>query len=342
MDFMKLFGTVVAVFFHPGSAFNINDQRICRRGTERPCYKVSYIQDSRRRLTFEDARRACRSDGGELLSIETEMEQQLIERFIRQLQATDGDFWIGLRRNLESFRAGTTSLGCPSQYYWLDGSKAKFRHWHWDEPSCGSEMCVALYYQPSAPPEHNGHFLFQWNDDKCNSTNNYICKYPEENIPAFTEKGNKAYAENVPAFTKKGNTAYAGPTESSVSFSDNNTLHVSYTLYATIATIHTLLLLFALAGFFYYKQHAKRRKTETESDTSRMSTAPSSCLVQGALSDMTNLPRTASHCSGNSAAGNMDSDNESGFVTNDIYETCRAQGRDSNSHAGWVDNDIYA
>lgn len=105
---------------HPG-------QRICRRGTERPCYKVSYIQDSRRRLTFEDARQACRLDGGELLSIETESEQRLIERFIRQLQAGDGDFWIGLRRNPQRHQAGTTSPGCPSQYYWLDGSKAKFR-----------------------------------------------------------------------------------------------------------------------------------------------------------------------------------------------------------------------
>lgn len=102
-------------------------QRICRRGTERPCYKVSYIQDSRRRLTFEDARQACRSDGGELLSIETESEQRLMERFIQQLQVGDGDFWIGLRRSPQKYRTGTTNPECPLQYYWLDGSKAKFR-----------------------------------------------------------------------------------------------------------------------------------------------------------------------------------------------------------------------
>lgn len=101
-------------------------QKICRRGTERPCYKVSYIHDSRRRLTFEDASRACRVEGGELLSIETESEQRLIERFIHQLQAADGDFWIGLRRSPERHPAGVSSV-CPSQYYWLDGSKAKYR-----------------------------------------------------------------------------------------------------------------------------------------------------------------------------------------------------------------------
>lgn len=101
-------------------------QKICRRGTERPCYKVSYIHDSRRRLTFEDASRACRVEGGELLSIETESEQRLIERFIHQLQAADGDFWIGLRRSPERHPAGVSPV-CPSQYYWLDGSKAKYR-----------------------------------------------------------------------------------------------------------------------------------------------------------------------------------------------------------------------
>lgn len=104
--------------------------RICRRGTERPCYQVSYIQDSRRRLTYEDARSACRAGGGELLSIETESEQRLVEHFIQQLRVGEGDFWIGLRRNAPPPRTrhpGSSSPPCPSQYYWLDGSKAKFR-----------------------------------------------------------------------------------------------------------------------------------------------------------------------------------------------------------------------
>uniref|UniRef100_A0A3Q3WFD8 C-type lectin domain-containing protein n=1 Tax=Mola mola TaxID=94237 RepID=A0A3Q3WFD8_MOLML len=203
----------------PGTEFTYGGQRICRRGTERPCYKVSYIQDSGRRLTFEDARQACRSEGGELLSIETESEQRLIERFIRQLPAGDGDFWIGLRRSPQRYMAELPSPGCPSQYYWLDGSKAKFRNWQWDEPSCGGEMCAVLYYQPSAPPDDEGQFLFRWNDDNCNSKNNFVCKYPE-------------------------------------SESGNHTLYVSYILYATIPAL--LLLVFAAVGFFCYKQHGKR------------------------------------------------------------------------------------
>uniref|UniRef100_A0A3B3YX13 C-type lectin domain-containing protein n=1 Tax=Poecilia mexicana TaxID=48701 RepID=A0A3B3YX13_9TELE len=106
---------------------NLLSEKICRRGTERPCYKASYIQDSRRRLTFEDARQSCRSEGGELLSIETESEQRLIESFIQKLKVGDGDFWIGLRRRPPHHQTGNNNPGCPSQYYWVDGSKAKYR-----------------------------------------------------------------------------------------------------------------------------------------------------------------------------------------------------------------------
>ncbi|XP_034723208.1 layilin [Etheostoma cragini] len=367
MDFMKLFGTVIAVLFHPGSASKINGQRICRRGTERPCYKVSYIQDSRQRLTFEDARQACMSDGGDLLSIETESEQRLMGRFIQQLQAGDGDFWIGLRRSPQRYRAGTTSPGCPSQYYWLDGSKAKFRNWHWDEPSCGVEMCVVLYYQPSAPPDEQGHFPFQWNDDNCNSKNNFVCKYPEEKVPVVTEEGNTAHAvpslrPNIFLTTERDERIKIGVPESSVSLSDN-TLYVSYILYATMPAL--LLLLFAAAGFFCYKQRAKRRKTETAATASYpsrskpwMSTTASPYAIQGpyAFSDISKLPpHTALDSSGpadilkqHSGAPFQDfhcddyenvscAERESGFVTNDIYETCRAQSRQT----GWVENEIY-
>ncbi|KAM9853290.1 chondrolectin [Aulostomus maculatus] len=367
MDFMKLFGTVIAVFFHPGSASKINGQRICRRGTERPCYKVSYIQDSRRRLTFEDARHACRLDGGELLSIETESEQRLIERFIHQLHAGDGDFWIGLRRSPQRLKAETTSPGCPSQYYWLDGNRAKFRNWHWDEPSCGGEMCVVLYYQPSAPPDEEGHFLFQWNDANCNSRNNYICKYPEQNVPAVTDGGNIAHAgptwrPKLFSTTDSDERIKIRQPESSVSLSENSP-YVSYILYATIPAL--LLLLFAVAGFFCYRQHAKRKKRETGSYTSRtkpwMPSAASPCSVIGpyAFSDITKLPHVApdislpadimtKYLSATSQDSQCDDyenlscvDRQSGFVTNDIYETCRAQNQHGHTQTGWVENEIY-
>ncbi|XP_067910490.1 layilin-like isoform X4 [Heterodontus francisci] len=152
----------------------LSGQTVCRRGVERPCYKVAYFQDMSRRLGFEEARNTCQSDGANLLSIESENEQRLIEKLIQGLSAGDGDFWIGLWRRENR---NETSADCPSLYQWLDGSDAKFRNWYVDEPSCGSEVCVVMYHQPSASSGMGGPYLYQWNDDRCNMKNNFICKY---------------------------------------------------------------------------------------------------------------------------------------------------------------------
>ncbi|KAJ0063941.1 hypothetical protein NL108_014465, partial [Boleophthalmus pectinirostris] len=112
-------------------------------------------------------------------------------------------------------------------------------NWHWDEPSCGTEMCVVLYHQPSAPPDEEGHFLFQWNDDNCNSKNNYVCKYTESEQDAqyylFLLFLAVVEIQNCFLFV--------------VSLSDN----ISYILYATIPVL--LLLLVGTVGFFCYKHH---------------------------------------------------------------------------------------
>lgn len=188
-------------------------QRVCKAGKGKPCYKLAYFSELRRRLNFVEAELACRRDGGELLSVESASEQKIIEQLITDLRPTDGDFWIGLRRN---HGEEDNISDCSSQYYWLDGSKSTFRwehgfcsstgttdvyfmqwfllrkhykfalikivcvccrNWHWDEPSCGYEVCVVMYHQPSAPPGLGGLYMFQWNDDNCETKNNFICKY---------------------------------------------------------------------------------------------------------------------------------------------------------------------
>ncbi|KAF5921148.1 hypothetical protein HPG69_018548 [Diceros bicornis minor] len=155
----------------------LSGQPVCRGGTQRPCYKVIYFHDASRRLNFEEARAACLRDGGQLVSIESEDEQRLIEKFIENLLASDGDFWIGLRRREEK---QSNSTACQDLYAWTDGSTSTFRNWYVDEPSCGSEVCVVMYHQPSAPPGIGGLYMFQWNDDRCNMKNNFICKYSDE------------------------------------------------------------------------------------------------------------------------------------------------------------------
>ncbi|KFW85115.1 Layilin, partial [Manacus vitellinus] len=152
-------------------------QTVCRRGTQKPCYKIVYFHDASRRTSYEEAQLACQADGGHLVSIESAAEQRLIETFVRSLLASDGDFWIGLRRKKEEEEEENNSTECQNFYSWSDGSSAKFRNWYVDEPSCGSEICVVMYHQPSAPPGVGGPYMFQWNDDRCNMKNNFICKY---------------------------------------------------------------------------------------------------------------------------------------------------------------------
>lgn len=99
-------------------------QRVCKAGKGKPCYKLAYFSELRRRLNFPEAELACRRDGGQLLSVESESEQKLIEQLITELRPTDGDFWIGLRRNHGDEDSGSD---CSPQYYWVDGSKSPFR-----------------------------------------------------------------------------------------------------------------------------------------------------------------------------------------------------------------------
>lgn len=99
-------------------------QRVCKAGKGKPCYKLAYFSELRRRLNFAEAELACRRDGGQLLSVESESEQKLIEQLITELRPTDGDFWIGLRRNHGDEDSGSD---CSPQYYWVDGSKSSFR-----------------------------------------------------------------------------------------------------------------------------------------------------------------------------------------------------------------------
>lgn len=105
-----------------------------------------------------------------------------------------------------------------------------------------------------------------------------------------------------------------------------------------------------------------RRKTKTQSNPSRSkpwtSTTASPYAIQGpyAFSDITKLPHTGVDSSMPAdimtkypSAPPQDSQcddyenvscavRESGFVTNDIYETCKTQ---SQRQTGWVENEIY-
>ncbi|NXA38968.1 LAYN protein, partial [Eudromia elegans] len=331
-------------------------QTVCRGGTERPCYKIVYFHDVSRRVSYEEARLTCRADGGHLVSIETAAEQKLIEKFIESLLASDGDFWIGLRRKKHDV---DNSTECQDLYFWSDGSSSKFRNWYVDEPSCGSEICVVMYHQPSAPPGVGGPYMFQWNDDRCNMKNNFICKYSLGNEPFLFFKiqsaPNVATEPLKPVLPEEHHRKYANGT---LKEAQEPVLSLAYIL---IPSIPVLLLLMVVTAMFCFWLVAKRQQIDTspKDEDAWLSThrrnspnleiykvikKQSEADLTGTRPDMKNSSfHTREHKMLDSLSGDYDDvamNTSSGFVTNDIYELCGDRvGRSKES--AWVENDIY-
>ncbi|NWS22923.1 LAYN protein, partial [Pachyramphus minor] len=336
-------------------------QTVCRRGTQKPCYKIVYFHDASRRSSYEEAQLACRADGGHLVSIESAAEQRLIETFIRSLLASDGDFWIGLRRKREEEENSTE---CQSFYSWSDGSSAKFRNWYVDEPSCGSEVCVVMYHQPSAPPGVGGPYMFQWNDDRCNMKNNFICKYSlgNESLCSFeTHPPGEDFATEPLSPVLPGEPRKRGVNVTAVGAREP----VQSLAYILIPSIPVLLLLMVITAISCFWLFVKRR--EQRMDTSPKEEENSWLSNPGGNSPSLDIYKVIHKQSEADLAGTRPGTQNSsfrarelgrggeeaapgapqypplaasGFVTNDIYELCGHRvGRSKEST--WVDNEIY-
>lgn len=108
--------------------FFFSGQKVCFADFKHPCYKMAYFHELSSRVSFQEARLACESEGGALLTLENEAEQKLIESMLQNLTKpgtgiSDGDFWIGLWRSGE----GQASGACPDLYQWSDGSGSQYR-----------------------------------------------------------------------------------------------------------------------------------------------------------------------------------------------------------------------
>uniref|UniRef100_A0A8C6RAU7 Layilin n=1 Tax=Nannospalax galili TaxID=1026970 RepID=A0A8C6RAU7_NANGA len=344
-------------------------QLVCRGGTRRPCYKVIYFHDAFRRLNFEEAKEACRRDGGQLISIESEDEQRLIEKFIENLLASDGDFWIGLRR-IEEKQSNNTA--CQDLYVWTDGSISKFRNWYVDEPSCGSEVCVVMYHQPSAPAGIGGSYMFRWNDDRCNMKNNFICKYSDDkSIPAPSVKpGGEGTEPATPILPEEAQTEDAKET-----FKENReaALNLAYILIPSIPLFLVLVVTSAVCWVWICRrkqeqpdssskeQHSiwppPHQENSNDPDIYNVIRKQSEADLAEPRPDLKNI--TFRVCSEEATPDDMscDYDNvavnpsesgfvtlasvESGFVTNDIYEFSPDRVGKS-KESGWVENEIYS
>ncbi|XP_061296240.1 layilin isoform X1 [Bos javanicus] len=345
----------------------LSGQPVCRLGTQKPCYEVIYFRDASRRLNFEEARAACRRNGGQLVSIESEDEQRLIEKFIENLLASDGDFWIGLRRREDQKSNGTA---CQDLYAWIDGSTAAFRNWYVDEPSCGSEVCVVMYHQPSAPAGIGGPYTFQWNDDRCTMKNNFICKYSDEKptVPS-TRTGGEEIEPATPILPE--DTEKADATEI-LKESKEAALNLAYIL---IPSILVLLLVVTTGVCWVWICRRRKRGQPDPSTKEQRPTWPapqpgnspdlevynvirkqSEADLAETRPDLKNISFRARSGEASPDAVSCDYENvavnpsesgfvtlvsmESGFVTNDVYEF--SPGRAGRSkESGWVENEIY-
>ncbi|XP_053702305.1 layilin [Synchiropus splendidus] len=311
---------------HAADIFEARGQRVCKAGRGKPCYKLAYFSELRRRLNFAEAELACRRDGGQLLSVESLSEQKVIEQLIKELRPTDGDFWIGLRRN----HGNEESMAdCSAQYYWLDGSRSTFRNWHWDEPSCGYEVCVVMYHQPSAPAGMGGLYMFQWNDDNCETKNNFICKYTAEEPSHASPSPNTTLTAVLPSsmpWNPHGKSPNRSPAMNLV--------------YIIIPTIPLILLLLTVTGVCCFKMIARRRRKEHKSDVSQpepgLCSTPTPTDVYNVIrsqkdddlvSTRPHTKNTSFLCSSpDTPTGDYDNlggrDTESGFVTLASTESC--------------------
>ncbi|XP_016059074.1 PREDICTED: layilin [Miniopterus natalensis] len=329
----------------------------CQRGTQRPCYKVFYFHGASQRLNFEEARAACGRDGGQLVSIESDDEQRLIEKFIEKLRASDGDFWIGLRRHEEK---QSNSIACRDLYTWVDGSLSTFRNWYVDEPSCGSEFCVVMYHQPSAPTGIGGPYKFRWNDDQCSVKNNYICKYShgertEPTIPILPEDTEREDDKE----TLKENKEAAW--------------NLAYILAPSIPLALLLLVTTVLCWIWIWRMRKREQlgpgtkeqyrvwppphpgdspdlevysviRKQSQADLAEPRPDLKNISFRGCSGDAT--PDDVSRACDDMAVNPSESrfvtlaSMESGFVTNDIYELSPDRVVRS-KECGWVENEIY-
>ncbi|NXE70786.1 LAYN protein, partial [Calcarius ornatus] len=319
-------------------------QTVCRRGTQKPCYKIVYFHDASRRTSYEEAHLACRADGGHLVSIESPAEQRLIESLIRSLLASDGDFWIGLRRRKEE---GDNSTECHSFYSWSDGSSSKFRNWYADEPSCGGEVCVVLYHQPSAPPGLGGPYMFQWNDDRCTMKNNFICKYSLASAgPALGSPRRAAWNKEYPEPSLAPGSSPNRCQSSALALFSAFLCAISWFVPFALLRRQELLDGAPKGDRAWLPQPGRdsprldisrvlHKQSEADLAGARPGTKNSSFRAQEGLQSPRRDPQDAS----SRGWGTMAS-TESGFVTNDIYELCGDRvGRSKEST--WVDNEIY-
>ncbi|KAM8749962.1 C-type lectin domain family 4 member E-like [Acanthopagrus schlegelii] len=116
------------------------------------CYLFSTKTDS-----WENGRQDCRDRGAELVTIDTDEEQEFISKIIKE------DTWIGLN---DRDKEGT--------WRWIDGTPPTVVYWFETQPDngggnpkWGEEDCIHLIFGENAKRN--------WNDLRCDKSLKWIC-----------------------------------------------------------------------------------------------------------------------------------------------------------------------
>ncbi|KAI9548647.1 hypothetical protein NQZ68_007515 [Dissostichus eleginoides] len=114
------------------------------------CYK--YIST---RLTWADAELHCVSQGGNLVSLNSQGEENFVKTLIKNFDPAEGYTWIGL-----------SDVHKEGRWMWSDGSAVNFVSWTSGEPNNRrNEDCVNI----NSGSDH------KWNDKTCSDTIPSVC-----------------------------------------------------------------------------------------------------------------------------------------------------------------------
>ncbi|XP_057691725.1 lithostathine-1-beta-like [Corythoichthys intestinalis] len=123
----------------------------CPKGwTRLDCH--CYIYEENPRL-FADAEAVCNILGGNLVSIESALENAFVHEMFRAGRASENALWIGLHDAIEN-----------QTFLWMDGTDFDFINWDASDPDTSAGDCVTMV-------ESDG----EWEVASCSDSNPYIC-----------------------------------------------------------------------------------------------------------------------------------------------------------------------
>lgn len=135
------------------------DPGVCPAGWELfngYCYQMNYVE-----MTYTSARRYCESEGGHMLTILSDAENQFIGSKLRNMYFS-GYFYMWL---------GISDTVNDNNLLWEDGAPIDYTNWNFQQPNLrdSADDCGEIY---------TGFSDGKWDTDDCYRLNSFMCKAP--------------------------------------------------------------------------------------------------------------------------------------------------------------------